>query len=133
LWGEIVGPSIKKGFDYGLIENQIEFYCFDIYHATERRFLDPNETNNICHWLDIKQVAKLSIDHWKHIELELMKLASQSTWPNHPREGIVVRPYKDVKETHSLDGGKCLLAGKVINPSYLESRERPGMDENIIL
>src|SRR5258706_15962788 len=36
-------------------------------------------------------------------------------------------------ETHALDGGRCMLAGKVINPAYLEFRERPGMDVQVIL
>lgn len=135
LWGEIVGDTIQKCFDYGVGAGKIQFYCFDIYHAAERRFLDPSETNNICHWLDIQQVPKLAIDHWKSLKNELMAFAQAPSHfkCDHPREGIVVRPYKDVKETHALDGGRCLLAGKVINPAYLEFREKPGMDENIIL
>lgn len=140
LWGEIVGPQIQKGFDYGLEDGQLKFWCFDMYHAIDRRFLDPDETKNICHWLKISYVPIVTIDHWKHIEKELLGFAQSATValppgvvPDHPREGVVVRPWKNVKEAHALNGGRCLLAGKVINPEYLEFREKPGMDAQIIL
>lgn len=140
LWGEIVGPQIQKGFHYGLKDGQLKFFAFDIYHAVERRFLDPTETKDICHWLKIDYVPIVCIDTWKSISGDLLRFAgapSVAGWPridlDHPREGVVVRPWKNVKETHALDGSRCLVAGKVINPAYLEFREKPGMDENIIL
>lgn len=142
LWGEIVGPTVQRGFDYGRVGNEIGFYAFDFYHAVERRFLDPDESKNICHWLQIPFVPIVAIDKWKDMKDHLLEYASGDCWNfdargvavcNHPREGVVVRPWKNVKETHALDGSRCLLAGKVINPAYLEFREKPGMDEQIIL
>lgn len=137
LWGEIVGPQIQRGFHYGIPDGKLKFYAFDMYHAVERRFLDPTEVKDICHWLKIDYVPILSIDRWDSIRDHLMTWATAGSAIGsnlgHPREGIVVRPWKDVKETHALDGGRCLLAGKVINPAYLEFRERPGMDEQVIL
>lgn len=140
LWGEIVGPSVQKGFDYGRAGSEIGFYAFDFYHAVERRFLDPDESKNICHWLKIQFVPIVSIERWNDCKDHLLEFASGMAGSmigmnsvNHPREGVVVRPWKNVKETHALDGSRCLVAGKVINPAYLEFREKPGMDEQIIL
>ena len=136
LWGEIVGPSIQRGFSYGCRDGEIKFYAFDFYHATERRFLDPNETKDICHWLSIDCVPILSIAKWSETKTKLTSLAASSAnWHGygHPKEGVVVRPWQGVRETHALDGSRCLVAGKVINPAYLEFREKPGMDEQIIL
>lgn len=136
LWGEIVGPNIQRGFSYGLGEGELKFYAFDMYHAVDRRFLDPSEVKDICHWLKIEYVPICGIDKWSEISQYLMTYATGQSYfgtGEHPREGIVVRPWRNVKETHALDGGKCLLAGKVINPAYLEFREKPGMDEQVIL
>lgn len=136
LWGEIVGPQIQKGFSYGLKDGEIKFYAFDIYHATERRFLDPRETQDICRWLDIDMVPVLYIATWDNVrsnELNKFYDTMIGVGDDHPSEGKVIRPYKGVKETHALDGSRCLVAGKVINPAYLECREKPGMDEQIFL
>lgn len=139
LWGEIVGPQVQKGFSYGLKDGEIKFYAFDIYHATERRFLDPEETIKICGWLNVDMVPVYSIDPWMAIDpIVSAQGDSQIKWMNdvdfdHPKEGVVIRPFNNVSETYALDGSRCLVAGKVINPAYLEYREKPGMDEQIIL
>lgn len=133
IWGEIVGPQIQKGFNYGLKDGEQKFYVFDMYHATERRFLDPKEVYDICHWLKMTMVSIIAIDKWSSIKEQLLSLTQAQSPGEHPQEGIVVRPYLNVKETHGLDGNLCMVAGKVINPAYLEFREKPGMDENIIL
>lgn len=44
LYGEIVGPGIQKGYDYGLTETK--FYLFDVKQIQpdgSLRYLDPNE------------------------------------------------------------------------------------------
>lgn len=125
LWGEIVGPGIQKGFNYGLAAGQQAFKAFDIYHAGERRFLDSCETKDICHWLGIDFVNILAIDSWGDIADKLLDYVSVVNKRSHPQEGIVVRHWKkSPHEVIALNGSKCLAAGKVINPAYYEFREK---------
>lgn len=126
-WGEIVGPGVQKGFDYGVKEPT--FYCFDFYHATERRFLSQSETYNLCRWLEIKHVPQNDIETWGEMKVKIAELArGAGTHANHPSEGVVIRPYTGDGIINDLAGNANKLAGKVINPAYYEFRHRNGDD-----
>lgn len=124
LWGEIVGPGVQKGFDYGVKEPT--FFAFDFYHCTERRFLSQSETYNLCRWLEIKHVPINTIEKWSlmsPVVVTLAKMASCLT-KDHPSEGIVVRPFLVNGTANDLNGNRNHQAGKVINPAYLELRHK---------
>lgn len=109
------------------------FYAFDFYHCTERRFLSQNETYNLCRWLEIKHVPMAHVDHWRNIYAKLANLTPAATLVNkdcaHPVEGIVVRPYLMNGIANDFNGNRNLLAGKLINPAYLDFRHKNEPEE----
>lgn len=130
LWGEIAGPGVQKGFDYGF---QVPtFVAFDMYNCDTRKFLNPKEVYDICHWLGIIYVPIAEIDKWSVMQESIKsRLANEFApgHPSHPAEGCVVRPYNRQGEVLDLSGNRNLLAGKVINPAYYEFRSKNGLDE----
>lgn len=89
FFGEVYGPGMQKGFDYGLHEPTL--IVFDIkYNNT---FLNPKEIISICKQYNIPCVNFTMI---KYNEEKLYKIANQKL-PNisHPNEGIVIVLDKD--------------------------------------
>lgn len=116
LQGEIAGPG-TQGNRLGLKDYQL--FIFNIYNIDEHRYLDYDEletftsvTLNNPNLL----VPILAIDdRFSYTLEELLELAKGNYVSGHPREGIVIRPLKEM-HSESLQGR---LSFKVINNDYL--------------
>lgn len=113
LFGEIVGPSIQKGFHYGMKDGEYDFYAYDL--MINQKYVDYDTFVKFCDDSGIKRVPEVyrgsyNIDKInKHVSG-----ASVATPIQKIREGVVIRP---VKEKMHPRTGRVIL--KHINPEYL--------------
>lgn len=91
--GEICGPAIQKN-RLKLTENN--FFAFNVYSIDDKRYLDLDEMLDFCNRLNIPTVpieTKMTLNHSVKDLLEM----AQGKYPGgHEREGIVVRPTKEM-------------------------------------
>ena len=111
FFGEIYGPGIQGGFDYGLA-NKPNFKVFAICNG-DGDYLSIIETKEICEYFDL-DIVKFYYTHFNSIE-DLVDIAGyDSQYTNkHVKEGIVLR---------SID--RPNIMAKVLNPKYLEKKNR---------
>ena len=108
---EIVGEGIQ-GNPMGLQGHEVRAY--NLYDIDNRRYCDYTEllafcTKNSIPMVDVVRIVTESV--WND---SMLIAASHGLYPNgRPREGIVIRP---VKEVRMPDGQR--LSFKVINPEY---------------
>lgn len=106
LYGEIIGNLIQgKNFHYGLKDNEIGFYVFDILQPEYKYDAIKDKTEIICHkWLDnqklhfdakfneIKKVPLLYVGKYNiNTIAELAEMKETLNNANHVREGVVVK------------------------------------------
>lgn len=125
VMGEIIGPKIQKGFDYGYVNagtsdaivptaNQYGFAAFDVLNVATRKYLDTDEFLSFCKQLDIPTVPVVYRGPWNEKLKELCE--GKSTYPGakHIREGIVIRP---LVERHDDRIGR--VCPKLVGKGYL--------------
>lgn len=117
LYGEIVGPGIQKGYDYGL--KVIEFYGFDVVINGE--YMSPYIAEDIVmHCLKLPHVPIL---HWANWSQEIQdKYVFNQFVPGTkvPQEGIVIKHHT----------GHRQKVAKVINPDYLIYSEKHNVGDS---
>jgi RNA ligase (TIGR02306 family) len=115
IYGEIYGPGIQKGYDYGLKET--EYAGFDVtingeYQATVRSFVIHN-------MLDLNHVPVLEFSNWSD-ELLTKYTFDKIEGTKIPHEGVVIK---------AEDGNRNKVA-KVINPDYLIYGEKHNIGDS---
>ena len=141
LYGEVVGPSVQKGYAYGVPDGEVRIRFFEIYDMHEPRWpktgvdgemYEPLEGfGKFMDWWKIKNYLSEDVDcyqlfrkFWVPViyagpydqKMLLAACEGNSTIKEDlVREGIVVRP---VHERFEPRFGRAIL--KVVNPAYLE-------------
>lgn len=117
LYGECFGQV--GGFKYGGNNNDVFFACFNI--LDKQRWLDYDDVVESCNEYGIKTVPMLyrgPLD-----EKIIYELAEEdSAWPKSEniREGVVIVPVKERKETRLTLSRACL---KVVSNNYLSGKK----------
>jgi len=124
LYGEIYGPGIQKGYDYGLSE--IEFSVFDV--MVNGDYLSTNSSKNL-----IKSVIRLPYVPVLYDGQWSQKIQDSFVYDNNieittdggnirkiPHEGIVVKGWS----------GERNKVSKVINPDYLIYSEKHNVGDS---
>jgi RNA ligase (TIGR02306 family) len=109
LYGEIFGPGIQKGYDYG--QKKLAFRAFDLMR--DGVFVDWDDLVSWCKEHGIETVPELYRGKYD-AELVRQLATGASTFPNTPvKEGVVVRTEKEAYR------GNVRAILKEINPDYL--------------
>lgn len=112
--GECVGPGIQGAKNK---EKEYKFLCFRIWDIKNQKWLNPNETIELCKKLQIPHVEVLKTDYPFFDEVhsydEAVELAIGKTAEGNEREGIVCK---------TVDNGPY-ASFKVISPKYLLKNE----------
>lgn len=118
LQGEIAGPGIQKN---RLQLDSLELFIFNGFHIREGRYLDHQELSELCSRWGLPQVRVIEYGaEFRHTLESLLEHAKgKYVYTNNHREGIVVRPYREMISKH-LHGR---LSFKVINNDFLEKGE----------
>jgi hypothetical protein len=113
FYGEIYGPTIQKGYGYGLKNDEIQFVLFDILEQKKdsERWLSYNEVADFCDLYGIPRVPLLYRGKWnKELAVNLAKGNSIFCPEQKVIEGVVV------KHDNVFDLSRAKI--KIINPEY---------------
>ncbi len=109
--GEVFG-AVQRGYDYGVPKGQLDVRFFGALDTTTGNYLDYDDFCNLCFGLDLKPAPLLYRGPW---DPKLKELAEGfSTLGKHLREGFVVQPVKERRDTHL---GRVIL--KYVGEGYL--------------
>lgn len=117
IQGEICGPNIcsnRYKFD------NYKFFVFDIFDSDTYSHLEMNEVYEICSRLGLVTVPIISDNFILPGTVDELVEASKGISVYNDkikREGIIVRPYKDIRNL-DIKYGIDRLSFKVINPEY---------------
>lgn len=114
IYGEIYGPSIQKGYHYGLKDDEIDLVVFDIMFQTEtdQQWMILSSAQFLCDVFGLKYVPVLYNGPWDKKSIE--SLAQGSSIFNTTQkviEGVVVK--------NAAITNKNRKKIKIINPEYL--------------
>lgn len=114
LYGEIYGPTIQKGYHYGLKNTDIDLVIFDVMEQSkdDQRWFDLDSAKNFTEMLGLKFVPVLYEGKWNK-DYAVAFATGNSVFCKEQKtiEGVVVKNANIV----SLNRKKI----KVINPDYL--------------
>lgn len=113
IYGEIYGPSIQKGYHYGLKNDEVQFVMFDIMEQKEdgQRWLSLQELKDFANKHDIPMVPVLYEGKWnKELAVNLASGNSVFCPSQKVIEGVVVKN----SDIFSSFRNKI----KIINPEY---------------
>jgi RNA ligase (TIGR02306 family) len=111
IYGEIIGPGIQKGYDYGVEQGIHELRVFDI--MIDGQYQDWDTIVSLCEKYELTPVDELYRGPWS---LELTSMCDATDVFNGKqflREGVVIRP---LKERWSPKCGRVIM--KYLNPKY---------------
>lgn len=94
IYGEIIGPSIQRGYHYGLLPDKKDLVIFDIMYQTRENqvWLSLEEAKNFCKKLNLKFVPVLYYGKWDKKIAESLVFGDSVFAPSQKiREGIVVK------------------------------------------
>ncbi len=111
IYGEIVGPGVQAGFDYGLKER--EFFLFDVLDIKAGRYLDYNELLDFANEHDFNIPPVLYQGPYSAAVLGFAD-GKTTLAGKHIREGVVI---KASPERTAYGVGRVSL--KVISEAYL--------------
>lgn len=113
IQGEIIGPNVQSN-KYNL--KGLDFYCFNIYDISDKRYLSLEEKENICKDIDIKTVPivreNIIITKTKDVNWFLEVADRVSSINNAIAEGIVTRLKEDDSTSFKVINSKWLLKHK---------------------
>jgi len=97
LCGEVYGPHIQGGYNYGKNQGEFGFAAFDIFDSTNNKFIDnidlisnPLYCEGIAEFAPILYTGPLDYSMVKRLAEE------DSVYPNQSiREGVVIKPYRE--------------------------------------
>lgn len=116
VYGEIIGPGVQPGYDYGVPPGQVRFLVYDVRKGD--RWLSDTEIGLFCKDRDFQRVVECYRGPYS---AELMKVLASGPDPiapkdHPPREGIVVRPVVE----RSMHGQRLIF--KFVSPEFLLSK-----------
>lgn len=111
IYGEIVGPSIQKGYTYGLKEHKL--FVYDIMDTNENRYLDYPQFKRSVSNLGLNRVPELYVGPWNKEKADELRKGLSTLTDEHIREGIVIRTLLEQKT-----GSLSRLILKYINDDY---------------
>lgn len=112
VYGEIVGPKIQKGYDYGVPAGDIELVLFDI--QVNEKYQTHISLMIACSSFGLKAAPVLYDGPFSGLNIDEIVSGPSVFCPTQKvREGVVIRP---IVEKDSYFGRKIL---KAINPEYL--------------
>ena len=116
IFGEIYGPSIQKGYHYGLDNDEIAFRVYDI--MLNNMWVEPSCLDCFLP-SKIETVPQIAIKPFNEDEVTeyLLGLKSFCTKQKVP-EGIVIRPNEECEKSENR------RVFKVIHPEYLLRKDR---------
>lgn len=121
VYGEIFGPGIQKGFDYGVEPGKLGYRVFDI--MLDGQYLDWWETFDYCRRFGVEAVPVLHVGPYDPDQVAALSTGLSTIGGSHIREGVVIR----TPVNNPLRGpGRSIL--KLISTDYLT--ERHGDDQN---
>jgi RNA ligase (TIGR02306 family) len=117
IYGEIYGPGIQKGYDYGL--SDIEFKAFDI--KLDNGYMDTGDTHiALNYFLNLPYVDILYTGLWNQEVQDKFTFNNFIPGTKVPEEGIVIK---------HISGERDKIA-KVINPDYLIYGEKNNIGDS---
>lgn len=117
VFGEIIGPGIQKGYEYGLKEHIFVLFDVKVYEGPDKvqKWLNPEEVANFAVERGFEFVPVLYTGPFNKAFTEsLVSGASVYSSSEKVREGIVIK----AKTDYSVEGNKKVL--KWINPEYYD-------------
>lgn len=112
LYGEIVGPGIQKGFDYGFEKPTL--VLFDIYDKSRNMFFGPEDFPDIAPLFLCPRVPQTRI-HFSHEAVRALAESPSEFHPGTLREGIVIHA--------GYAGCARRRSAKLINTAYLSRND----------
>jgi RNA ligase (TIGR02306 family) len=89
FYGEIYGSGVQD-LVYGCKDGELRLGLFDVWDAVDRRWVDCDEFDYLCGWLDLPKVPVVYRGPFKAEVVEPMR-NGESTIAKQIREGIVIR------------------------------------------
>jgi RNA ligase (TIGR02306 family) len=112
LYGEIYGPTIQKGYSYGLDATQRNLAVFDIFDSSKNEWLTLDAVKSFCKDHSLRYAPVLYEGKWdKDFAVSLASGNSKLCPQQKVIEGVVVKN-KDITSTQRVKL-------KIINPDYL--------------
>jgi RNA ligase (TIGR02306 family) len=120
LQGEVVGPGINHNT---LNLTYLDIYFYDAFDINAYKYYDLNDFKELVeNKLKLKTVPVLSYDFTLIDNIdELVKLSigPSKINPAGPREGIVIRPLKEIYDVVVMPDNNGRISFKVVSPEYL--------------
>lgn len=121
VYGEIIGPGIQKGYDYGLKEHKFVLFDVKILNVDGTfKWLAPHEAEMYAEERGFDFVPILHEDEYNKEVVDLLVSGPSVYCPAQKvREGIVV------KSLANYNNPMCAsqkAAAKIINPAYLDDK-----------
>lgn len=117
LYGEIVGPGIQKGYDYGM--SNIQFFGFDL--VIDGVYMPcPQAAGFIMHDLKLPHVPILHWGKWSQNVQDECVFNKYISNTKVPHEGVVIKH----------ESGHRQNVAKVINPDYLIYAEKHNVGDS---
>jgi RNA ligase (TIGR02306 family) len=115
VFGEIIGPGIQKGYEYGLKEHQFILFDVKVLNADgTQKWLSPSEVKTFAIERGLQFVPVVYEGPFnKELAYTLTKGPSLFCPKEKVREGIVIK----ASENYSVDGNKQAL--KWVSEDYL--------------
>jgi RNA ligase (TIGR02306 family) len=118
VYGEIIGPSIQKGYDYGLKEHQFVVFDVKVLQPDGKfKWLNPGEVATFCDETGLKYVPVVYEGPFnKDFIYGLTKGPSAFNPSQKVREGVVIK----ASQNYDTDGNKKAL--KWVSEDYLADK-----------
>lgn len=117
LYGEIYGPGIQKGYDYGL--DYIQLACFDL--VVDGEYQTPNNTLSMVIFdMGLPHVPILHYGKWSQEIQDKWVFGRYVHGTKAPHEGVVIKH----------ESGHRQKVAKVINPDYLIYSEKHNVGDS---
>ena len=112
MYGEIIGPKIQTGYDYGIEKGDFEIRVFDI--MIDNKFINWESVKHLCDCFNLPVVKEVYVGPWRDDIPKLAEGVDEFNGKKYTREGVVTRP---LEEKWSPRCGRVIM--KTINPAYL--------------
>jgi len=95
IFGEIIGPGIQTGYDYGIPQGELELRVFDI--MVDGEYLDWDKVVYTCMAHNLPTVSVAYRGPWSIAVTKLSEAVDEYNGKKFIREGIVIKPKRERK------------------------------------
>lgn len=114
IYGELIGPGIQTGYEYGLTEHDLRI--FDI--MVDGHYLDWDSVVKICLMTNLPLVEEVYRGPWHSDIVKLSEAVDEYHGKKYVREGIVIKPTKERRDARV---GRVIL--KYISETFRLDKE----------